>query len=220
MAERVQIPVVEGRQIWQLVRTGADGASRAELPQMAAAATRYFLLTEPGESKGAKHELVRTGANEWRFGNVRPFKVLSIVRTGFPEPAPAGEVIADYQESLPTTIPSVRAPGGTEPWQITVEFWWRGAPKRIDYPAMSEGFFGRSYTLHGADWMLARAVVPPPDAADPGDQTWGDAQGDRVDEAAAEFSSDLAETVRKAALPAGALLLGGAALYLWLSRRR
>lgn len=220
MAERVKIPVVEGRQIWQLVRTAADGASKAELPQMAAAATRHFLLTEPGEGKGAKHELVKTGANEWRFGNARPFKVLSITRGNFPAPAPAGTVLADYQTSLPHTIPSVRAPGGAEPWQITVEFWWRGPPKSIDYPGMSEGLFGRSYTLNGADWVLARSVEPPEEAPDPGDQTWGDAQGDRVEEAAAEFSAELAETVRKAALPAGALLAGAAVLYLWLSRRR
>lgn len=237
MAERVQIPIVPGRQIWALTRTTRDGAQPGPtgkfdptgpdcgrfdtcLPEMTAAAVRHFLLTEPGESKGAKHELVKTGPNEWRFGLVRPLEVLSIHQSDFPDPMPTGKVLANYRTSLPDTIPTVRVPAGDTPWQIVVEFWWRGPPKTIDYPGMAEELFGRSYRLNGADWILAWAVQPEgPQPADPGAQSWEQAQGANAADAIKKAGRDIADTVDQLKIPVAGVAVAGIALYLLLSRR-
>lgn len=217
MADRPQLQVVQGPQAWRLIRTSRDGAAEDELPQMAAAAVRYFLLQGKAlAGKGAKHELVAVGDNEWRFAEARPLLVLSVSKA--PVQLPVGDALADRQSSVPGTVPTVNAPGGAQPWFINVEFWWRGAPMLIDYPGMSEGFFGRSFELNGADWVLDRAVAVP-EQQDPGDETWGDAMGDRAADAAAEAGKEIGEVMKSVALPTGAIVVGGLVLYFLMTRR-
>lgn len=193
----------QGRQAWRLLRTDRDGAAAGELPQMAAAFA-HFVLSEA--ERGGKHQLLATGKNEWRFGQVRPFKVLSVGRelTALP---PGGDVLADRQKSLPSTVPTV---AGEHPWYVIVEFWWRAPSKTIDFPALKVSMFGtRHYELDGADWVLDRAVSLP-DESDPGDQTWEDEMGEKA--------KDAADTGLDALLKGSMGLLILAGLYL-LSRK-
>lgn len=203
MANRPQIPVFQGANVWRLLRTDRDGASARDIPQMAAAAVRFFLERPTG--LGAKHELTPTGTNEWRFGSARPFRVLAISRTesGLLA-APVGPIVADRHKSVPGTIPTVQ---GQRPWWVLVRFDWRAPDTTIDYPAVREGLFGRSYELQAADWLLDRAVRLP--AADPDDRTWGDAMGDRAVAATDELGRVLLPSLGIAALLA----------ILWLTRK-
>jgi hypothetical protein len=193
MAGTPRIPVFQGANVWRLLRTDRDGAAAAELPQMAAAAVRYFLLHERG--MGAKHELVATGPNEWRFAECRPLKVLAVSKRPM-EPSSEGpkvRLIADRQKLPTKVIPTVQA---QTPWYIFVQFFWRAPNMEIEYPAMHEGLLGRSFQLVGADWLLDKAwqaKVPRKD--DPGDETWGDAMGDRAAAAAAAATDALGKAV-------------------------
>lgn len=209
MAARTTIQVREGPNVWRLLRTDRDGASAGQIPQMAAAAVRWFVrgVGTAGAERGPLHELVSTGPNEWRFGWVRPLRVLSVAQS---EPSvPAGEILADRTVSLPGTVATVR---GQKPWWVMVQFWWRAPDARIEFPALREGILGRSYELNGADWILDRAIVPAA-SRDPGGQTWGEAQGAKASEAVKSASSDLGKVV-EAGMGVGILAL----LYL-LSRK-
>lgn len=201
MAEPPKIPVKQGPNTWLLLRTDRDGASQGEIPQMAAAAVRWFVrgVGTAGSERGPLHELVETGPNEWRFGWVRPLRVLQVTHS---EPRTAGQTVASRTTSVPTTIPTVR---GQQPWWVLVQFWWRAPDAWIEYPAMREGIFGRTYELNGADWLLDRAVIPLP-AADPGDQTWNEAQGAKATEAIKSAATTLGKTLN-VGLGVGALAL-------------
>lgn len=191
MADRATIVVKQGPNVWRLLRTDRDGASAGEIPQMAAAAVRWFVrgVGTAGSERGPLHELVNVGPNEWRFGWVRPLRVLSVAQSE--PPTPVGQFIADRARSVPGTVPTVR---GQKPWWVMVQFWWRAPDARIEYPAMREGLFGRSYELNGADWLLDRAVVPPV-APDPGNQTWNEAQGAKAEAAVKAAGETLGRTL-------------------------
>jgi hypothetical protein len=139
---------------------------------------------------GAKHELISTGPDEWRFGDVRPLKVTAVGRE---QPnMPAGRLLGDRMHAGPT-VPSVV---GKHPWWVRVELWWRGQPATIDYPGLHEGLFGRRWQLDGADWVLDRAVaLPVEQQTDPGAQTWGEAQGDAAADAILRATGDLGKTL-------------------------
>jgi hypothetical protein len=213
MAARASIPIRQGANVWRLLRTDRDGAASHEIPQMAAAVVRWFIrgVGTAGAERGPLHELVSTGPNEWRFGWVRPLRVLSVGRA---EPSlPAGNVVADRVKSVPGLIPTVR---GQRPWWVLVQFWWRAPDAFIEYPAMREGLFGRSAEFTGADWLLDRAVIPSVDSfasIDPGDATWNQAQGAKASQAIAEAGTGIAR-VLTGGFGLGVLV----ALYL-LSRR-
>ena len=209
MAPRVTIPVVQGPQVWRLLRTDRDGASAAEIPQMAAAAVRWFVrgVGTAGSERGPLHELVPTAPNTWRFGWVRPLRVLSVSH-GEPR-TPVGTLLASRSTTVPATVPSVR---GQNPWWVLVEFWWRAPDARIEYPGLREGILGRAYELDGADWVLDRAIRPKA-AVEPGDKTWTDAQGARAAAAAASVGPGLARVIQ------GGVGLGVLVLLYLLSRK-
>lgn len=207
MAGRPKMRVVPGPQQWLLIRTDRDGASRRELPQMAAAAMRHFLFKDSPEI-GLKHELIATAPGEWRVGPARPLRVLAVGKESFA--MSTGPVLADRQQ-LPTTA----VVSATQPWFVLVKFWWRAPEKTIEYPALKEGFFGRSWQLVGADWLLDRAVRLPEETENPSDATWGEAMGDRASAAARSATDSLARVVGGAS----GLLLVVAALW-FLSKRR
>jgi len=139
---------------------------------------------------GAKHELISTGPDEWRFGDVRPLKVTAVAHE---EPnMPPGRLLGDRMHAG-STVPSVV---GKRVWWVRVEIWWRGQPAEIDYPGLHEGLFGRRWQLDGADWVLDRAVaLVPEQQTDPGAQTWGEAMGDAAKEAALRAAADLERTL-------------------------
>lgn len=218
MAPRTQLQIVQGPQAWRLLRTSRDGASLEDLEQFTAAAVRYFLLSGAAfQGKGAKHELVQVGPNEWRFGPARPLRILSISQE--PRELPPGRLLADRQTAIPDLVPTVTAPRGAKPWFINVEFWWRAAPTTVDYPGMREELFGRSYTLSGADWTLDRAVAVEEPGPDPGDASWGDAMGERASDAIEAAGKELGETVNALKLPVAGIAVAGIALWLLLRTR-
>jgi hypothetical protein len=183
---RTKIPIRQGYNVWRLLRTDRDAASAGEIPQMAAAVVRYFIrgLEASGQERGPLYELTSTAPNEWRFGWVRPLKVLSVSQS--PQAMPAGIVLADRHKTVKDTIPTVR---GQKPWYVLVGFWWRAPDALIDYPGLREGLFGRSYELDGADWTLDSATTTA--GKDPGDQTWTQAQGAAAGKLAREAGAGL-----------------------------
>lgn len=201
-----RIRVVQGANAWRLIRTDRDGASRSEIPQMAAAAVRWWLRRA---QSAALHELVATGSKEWRFGDVRPLQVIDVARNQQPR-LPTGTLIADRHTSVPGTIPTVR---GERPWWVSLQFWWRRPTVSIPFPGLSESLLGRSYQLNSADWVLDRAVAVKT-GHDPGDATWGQAQGDAAARAAEGAAKDLGNVL---APTAGGL---GLLAVLWLLSKR
>jgi hypothetical protein len=210
MAAHPTIEVREGPNVWRLLRTDRDGASEGQIPQMAAAAVRWFVrgVGPAGAERGPLHELVSTGPNEWRFGWVRPLRVLSVTQSE-PSNMPVGTLLADRNRTVPDTIPTVR---GQKPWWVVVQFWWRAPNATIEYPALREGIFGRSYELNGADWVLDQAVAPQR-SPDPGGQTWDEAQGANASAAVKSAGESLGKVV------AGGFGLGILALLYLLSRK-
>lgn len=203
---RTLIQVVQGPNEWRLLRTDRDGASVKEIPDFTAAAVRWFIrgAGTAGSERGPLHELIPTAPNEWRFGWVRPLRVISVAHE--PQAMSPGKVLADRAQSVPETVPTVR---GQHPWFIHVQFWWRAPNAKVEFPAMREGILGRSYELNGADWVLDRAVAVQR-APDPGDQTWSQATG----KATAETAASLGRTVLAGFGGVGILLL------LWALSRR
>ena len=209
MADRPRLPLVAGPQVWRLIRTDRDGANATGIPQMTAAFCRWAIYS--GQlAMGAKHELISTGPDEWRFGDVRPLRVTSVSHD---EPhMPGGRLLGDRMHAGPT-VPTVV---GTRPWWVRVELWWRGQPATIDYPGLHEGLFGRRWQLDGADWVLDRAVgLDPAHETDPGPQTWAEAQGDAAEEAARRAAADLGRPLLGWWSGLGVLAL----LYLLASRK-
>ena len=208
MAERPRIGLVEGPQAWRIIRTDRDGATQRELPQMAAAFVRWAVYSG-SLAMGAKHELVATGPDEWRIGDLRPLKVTHV---GHDEPyVPPGRLLGDRMHAG-TTVPTVV---GRKPWWVMVEFWWRGRATTIDYPGLHEGLLGRRWQLDGSDWVLDRAVALPREhVRDPGSQTWAEAQGDAAEAAIRAAAADLGKTLLGWGSGLGVLAL----LYLFASR--
>lgn len=197
-----RVPLRPGEQVWRLLRTDRDGASATEIPDMAAATVRYWVrgVGTAGSERGPLWELVPTGPGEWRFGWVRPFRVVAVSHQA--TSLPAGRVVGDRMHAG-AELPTVR---GTNPWYVTVRFWWRGPAAEIEYPGHREGILGRSRALIGADWTLDTAILPATEQPDPGDQTWNEATGKRAEEAAAAVTSSLGRTVL-GGLGLGALVL-------------
>jgi hypothetical protein len=187
MAARPQVEVRPGLNVWRLLRTDRDGAKAGAIPQNAAAAVRYFL--GEGLSPEANQMLVPVAKNEWRFDDVRPLQVLGVSQKAG-QNLPAGEVLADRM-AVPGTVPSVR---GKRPWWVLLQFWWRGASKRIDYPGVRAGALWHSWELNGADWVLDRAVfVAPAAVPDPGAATWTEALGNKAEAAFLKYTGDMGD---------------------------
>lgn len=209
-----RLPVFQGRNVWRLVRGNVDEPDPESLPQKAAAFVRWVFQ----QNRTGTPELVPVGPDEWRFGDVRPLRVLSV--SDDPQPMPPGKLMGD-RETVPGVAPAVRLKQGTTPKFVLLEFWWRGSPtETVPYPAWQKGLLGPSYTLTGADWLLDKAVWDD-DADDPGDESWAEAQGENVTNIPAATVRAAAKMFGRAAgvtlALQGGLLFGG--LYLYLKSR-
>jgi len=212
-----RVAVFPGRNVWRLLRGNVDEPDPEDIPQKAAALVRYVFE----DSQAPTHELVSVGPDEWRFGDVRPLRVLSV--SDAPQKLPPGTLLGDRTLLLDVNVaPAVRVKPATVPSFVLVEFWWRGSPtKTVAWPAWQKGILGPTYALTGADWLLDAAVFDP-DAADPGDETWGEAQGERASEVTGNLGK-LAEmfggAIGTTIVVQGAALAAGVWLYLKLKSR-
>jgi hypothetical protein len=207
MANPGTVKVVQGANLWQVLRTDRDGASQDEIPQMAAAMVRWT-LREVDQSP--LYELTRTGPNEWTFGSVRPLAVAHVSHSAQSFPRNS-IVLGTRYTSVPGTVPTVR---GESPWYVLLSFMWRKPSVSIPWPGVSEGLFGRKDEVNGADWVLqeARTMV----GQDPGDATWMAKMGKHAESAAKSATSDLERVALAAGAGIGLVLL----LYFALSSRR
>lgn len=145
---------------------------------------------------------------EWRMGVARPVQALD-ARQGAILPMPPGRLIARRETVRMAGIPTVTA---QSPWSILVRFWWRAPDTSVEWPGYRVDWLGVHHKdLAGADWILDRAIQPPPEAApDPGDATWGDTVG--------PIASD---AVRRATRigGTGVVIVAGIALGIFLATR-
>lgn len=186
MADRPQLRLVQGENVWRLWRTDRDGVSKAEvldtvgpaMYQLLRRAGAQFAQTDPWQIVIETGEDNSPIPDEWRIGVARPIQALAATQDQFPEPLPAGVVLGDVREILPDTIPSVR---GQKAWSVDVRFWWRAPDATIDWPALQVNWAGqRVWTLDQPDWLLARAIVPATPDEDPGDATFGEVVAPKV----------------------------------------
>lgn len=211
MAERPKVPVFPGRNVWRLLRGTDDDPSPDDLPQKAAAFVRFVF-------RGAMiptPELIPTGEREWRFEDVRPFRVLSVAQA--PQGLGPGRLVADRSQLTETA--TVRVRHGTKPFYVLVEFWWRGEAKTVDFPAYQRGFFSPTYSLMGADWLLDKASFDEEPGLDPGDESWVEEQGENAEELAKRATGGLSDIFgAAAAVASGVQMLGILALLWYLSK--
>lgn len=209
-SRRPQIELRPGLNLWRLLRTDRDGAKQAKVIQSAAAAVRYFV--GEGLSPEANATLIPVRDREYRFGDVRPLRVLDVSRKAG-QSMPAGTLLADRM-AVPGTVPTVRA---RRPWWVLCELWWRGPLRQIDYPGVRAGILWPSWTLDGADWVLDRAVYVPREAAtDPGGSTWLESMGDQAQAAFLRATDDLGDLL--GSVGGGLAIL--AVILLLASRRK
>jgi len=210
MADIASMPLEQGEQIWVLLRTDRDGASAAEVGDSVGDLMRWVLRTAKTAGTGITDliQLVKTGDNEWRVGAARPIQVISVERA---RPTyPAGKIIATRETYPGEGIPTV---SGQQPWWVTIRFWWRGATTTVEWPSLIArvgsltGLNLADYTIDQADWTLDRAIVPVAKVADPGDATWGQVQGKRIEQAASTMLSGGAKVVGGVALVAVVYLI-------------
>lgn len=187
MADIAKIPLVQGEQIWVLIRTDRDGATSDQIGASVGDFMRWILRNAAQAGTGITdlHQVIQTGPNEWRVGAARPISVISVERS---RPSyPAGTTIAARETYPGDGIPTVN---GETPWWVTIRFWWRAASTTVEWPSLVArvgsltGFNIADYSIDQADWTLDRAIVPNAPVKDPGDQTWTVAQGKRVENAA------------------------------------
>jgi hypothetical protein len=208
------MPLMQGEQIWILIRTDRDGASAAEIAASIGDFMRWVLRNAKVTATGITdlQQVISTGTNEWRVGAARPVAMISVEKTR--PNYPAGQTIASRETYPGMGIPTV---AGQQPWWVTIRFWWRAATTTIEWPSLVArvgsltGFNLADYSIDQADWTLDRAIVPAQPVADPGDATWAAAQGTRVEEVASNILSAGPKVV-------GALALVGI-VYLFLRSR-
>lgn len=203
MADIGSMPLEQGEQIWVLLRTDRDGASAAEVADSVGDFMRWILRKAKTAETGITDliQVVKTGDNEWRVGAARPVQVVSVDRS---RPTyPAGKTIAAREAYPGDGIPTV---SGKQPWWVTIRFWWRAPTTTVEWPSLLArvgsltGLNLADYTIDQADWTLDRAIVPTSKVEDPGDATWGQAQGKRIEQAASTILSGGAKVVGGIAL--------------------
>lgn len=197
------IAVVPGEQVWRLIRTDRDAASVAEVEATVGPAMAFFLAeAQPGASGSKVEAAIQTGPREWRIGAARPIQVVAIERfregdigpppgAALPEPETGGVLANRFDaDGLPTVQ-------GTLPWAVVVRFWWRGVAADLPFPALRVSPLGvRSREVVDADWYLDEALEPAVKQPDPGDESFGDAIGDDVAEAAGELGEAIGESLK------------------------
>lgn len=212
MAQKIKLK--NGLNVWRLLATSVDNPDKSEVAERVPLAVDYFIEQQPFVH--APVHMMKARDGEWRFGNVRPLKLLSIGTT--PPEMPRGEFIAD-RGSVIGISPNVATSPGHGPWWLLVELWWRGPDIEIDYPGVRQFGFMREYTLSGADWLLDTAIFIPHEAApvDPGEESLpgsivGSAK-DRARETARGLRGIVSGYIATQAV-GGALVMLGAYLFL------
>jgi hypothetical protein len=205
--------VVQGENVWQLVRTDRAGNSESEVVDTVGPAMGVMLREAQPSALGTSVErAVATAPKEWRIGAARPVQLAGLGRLGTTGAQglamPAGTVLGTRASFEGPVLPTV---AGTNPWFVLVRFWWRAPSTELPYPVIKvDGLGRRTREAVSADWYLDRAVKPAEASPDPGDETWTEAQTERVSDAAAE-----AVAVAKPWLIVGGVLVGlGAAAYV------
>jgi hypothetical protein len=228
MADDPTLPLVPGRQVWIVGRTDRDGASVAEVSRMVAGFLQYSFRNVSGGPPGSgANELFATSSDppEWRVSAARPVRLLvpptqslpemeSLLADAIASSKPSGDdghSVARREELDP--LPILVA---SRPWYLALELWWRGPAATIPWPCLQVTWAGtRQRDYSEADWLLLRSIVPPGTAADPGDESWGEAVEANASEAVDEVKKQL--TVGLGAAVLVAVLVGGIVLS---SRRR
>ena len=219
MTER--IPIATGENVWRLLRTDRDGATREEVLQMVGPAMHH-LLHEAGEQFAEIDPwqiVVQSGPDgselpEWRIGAARPIVAVKAAR-GMTPPWPmpeARQVLWSRNHYTGPGLPGVKV--STKPWWILVRFWWRQDPSEITVPGYRVNAIGWHESgeddLQQADWLLDKAIVPVAEQTDPGAQTWGDEMVPRVTDSLKSAAKWGGGIVAVGALVALAVYLGPA----------
>lgn len=190
MADIAKIPLVQGEQIWVLIRTDRDGATADQIGSSVGDFMRWVLrnAAQAGTDITDLHQVIQTGPNEWRVGAARPVTLVSVERA---RPSyPVGQTIASRETYPGDGLPTVN---GQTPWWVTIRFWWRAASTTVEWPSLIArvgsltGFNIADYSIDQADWTLDRAIVPKAPVKDPGDATWAQAQEHRAEAAASSI---------------------------------
>ena len=175
---RTRLPVVAGEQVWRLLRTDRDGATREEVLAMVGPAMHH-LLHEAGEQFASIDPwqlVVETDdqgvkRHEWRIGAARPIVAVDAQQSDLLLPKASrvlGSRVSTPGAELPTVV-------GQRPWRIIVRFWWRQPDSSVDYPGYAVNAVGwHDYRLTDADWLLDKAIVPAVPDPDPGADTFGE----------------------------------------------
>jgi hypothetical protein len=217
MANPNTIPLLEGEQLWLLLATDKFGISADDLvtdhEHGLAVALRAILSQAKGQSGGmSPWEEWSTGNKTFRLGTARPIEVLSVSKT-MPALA-AGKTLADRMtypgEGIPTVV-------GQQPWYVLIRLWWRAPNEQLPWPAFTSFFplLPGLEDVNGAEWVLAKAVLPTAKTTDPGEQSWGAAQSERIKTAAATV-----EELIEGAVVLGLLWYLSQQRQLWPSSRR
>lgn len=206
-----RIPVVQGENVWRLIRTDRDGATREEVLTMVGPAMHH-LLHEAGSQFGEIDPwqiVVETGEDgkevphQWRIGAARPIVAVAANQGPLPDASTmlpqASRILGSRVATEEPGLPMVR---GQRPWWILVKFWWRQPDAEVDFPGYRVNAIGwHERTTQDADWTLDKAIVPLNPDPDPGDETFGQIMGPRI---TASIKSGLT-------VGAGALLMVGVA---------
>lgn len=218
--------VLQGENVWRLVRTDRDAPSASELRQSVGAAMTWFLRSGQPTSLGSRTEtafdLTPSSPNvlrEWRVGAARPVQLLAVARSSsstsprLPESVllPKGKKLGD-RFSASSDLPLVV---GEKPFYVVVRFWWRAPSVDIPYPLLRVNALGvrTREPVTELDWYLDEAVEPEVKTKDPGDETFGQV----ATEAAGEVVAIVTDAAGKVA---GVVVAAGAALALIYTLRK
>jgi hypothetical protein len=196
------IPLRQGENVWLLLCTdkfglSADQVISDKMNGLDVALDAILSTVKSGQPMTpAPWQEIGTGGKTFRIGSARPIEVLSVTKS---EPSmPAGTVVADRQSYSGSGLPSVL---GQTPWWVLIRIWWRAPDTELPWPSFTERFpfLPDLEQVNGAEWVLAKAVIPATATTDPGEASWGSVQADRV----AKVGSSLFT---------GAITIGAAAL--------
>ena len=217
--EPSKIQLVEGEQVWWLYATDKFGLSAEDLITDGVHGLGVALRAILSQAKGQSGDLspwqeFRTGSNEYRLGNARPIQIVSVGKA-IPS-LPAGKVLADRNTYPGDGIPTVV---GQQVWNVVIRFWWRAPNEALPWPAFTSLFpaLPDLKNVNGAEWVLAKAIVPTQTAKDPGDASWGSAQEKRIEEAASKAAGAVGGTLAKVGMGIALVAALGIAGYLAVS---
>lgn len=198
-----------GVQRWLIARTDRDGASADQIADWVAGFTQYSFRTISGDQPGSSpEELISTGEHQWRVSSARPVTITVLPHQDTPIGL-NGATLIQSREQL-DELP-VLARQTSKPWYLELEIWWRGPQANIAWPCLAVNAFGlRSHDYQNADWLLMASWVPTTIPADPGGESWAEAEGDAI----AEAVDDVKKAMSYGAIVAGAVALVFAGFYV------